>query len=354
LIVFALIVFPGVPGVRVIAAVVSVAPAVASYRLLENPIRWRTLNSRLLRRLLIFSLVPAVSVTCVLYLGAQVRWGRVWSSAVIQGQTAASIRGCHESRFDPNLCRWKVHDPRATVFLVGDSQASALSDGLITTDAALHLDTVESSQNACPFITPNLITWNPRYAAEKGYCHSWQSLTFKYAMSKAVQIVVIANRSPLYVNPDFGYALLRGQDGTFAQTRQSAAIAWRDALNQYVSKLRNAGKRVILVAEPPEGSTLDATVQTSLLIAHPRLPERAARAAANQVRAASFAAEVAVAAANPGVIVVDPFVTLCEAVTCPGGRSGDSFYSDATHLSHFGSLQMQEPLSRALRQALAH
>lgn len=350
LIVFALIVWPETPFVAGIAAFISLIPALVSYHWVEQPIRSMTFSGRTsILTLFTVTYLPVLLISAVLLIGASRQWGVDWDAGGDPTRSAAADRGCHDTRFDPALCSWPKNDPAGSVLLVGDSQAHALSDGVIQAAASLGYSTIVSSQNACPFTEPGRILWNPRYAAEKEYCAIWQKELMNYALESRPDVVVIANRSPLYVNAELDYATLLSSEGTPAQDIIESARNWQDMIQSIVSRLTEAGIRVVLVAEPPEGASADLAARQSLLIRNPSIPPRASRRAAEELRAASFAAEKRVVDSTPGAVLVDPFAVLCNTNLCPGDKGGQPLYSDGTHLSRVGSLALSALISEAIK-----
>lgn len=354
LIVFALILWPETPFVAGIAALISLIPALISFHWVEQPIRSMTFSGRKsILTLFTATYLPVLVISAVLLIGASRQWGVEWNSGGDPTRSAAADRGCHDTQFDPALCSWPITDPAGSVLLVGDSQAHALSDGVIEAASSLGYSTVVSSQNACPFAAPGRILWNPRYAAEKEYCAMWQQEVLDYALDSRPDVVVIANRSPLYVNAEMDYATLLSSDGTPAQDLNQSAREWQDMIQSTVSKLTEAGIRVVLVAEPPEGASADIAARQSLLIRNPSIPPRASRNDAEALRSASFAAEKSAVQSTAGTILVDPFTALCNIDNCPGDKGGQPLYSDGTHLSRIGSLALSTLIGEAIKSVTA-
>jgi hypothetical protein len=295
---------------------------------------------------------PVLVLIGVTLVGSRAAWGQEWSSAVPAGISAATERGCHDEPFDPDVCTWETPGARGSVLLVGDSQAHALSDGVIAAARQLDLSTTVTSQNACPFADVSRIEWNPRYAPEKAYCQPWNEEVIDFALATRPAVVVIANRSPLYVNADMDYATLTDKAGVSAEDAQESSTMWREALTESVERLTQAGIPVLIAAEPPEGLAAESLVRGSLLLRDPEVPDRAVRIDAEALRDPAMKAEAAIAASDPLVRLWDPFQVLCGETICPGMLDGVPLYSDGTHLSQEGSRFLTSTIAQELVSVL--
>lgn len=340
-IVFAVLLWPSRPiVVPIVAVVVSFLPALLSYRFVEMPLR----NAAdLVPRRMLTLVVACFSVPLILAgflaLGAKQHWWIAWPKTA-SFEDSASFR-CHDQDLDPLRCTWPSTTPGpADVFLLGDSQALSLSDGVIAADERAGLTTFISSRSQCPFISPGYL----KFEYETSGCADWQRAALAQALQERPSTVVIANRP--YINGMTGGVTLTHRDGSLPVDAVDGARTWEEALNGVVKPLREAGIGVVIASTVPEPS-YDAPAGGITQLGR----IRATKSEAEARRAVTFAAESQVASANPGTVLFDPIPVLCDDSICPDVRGDSYLYADPHHLSVFGSLELESSLSRAISTA---
>ncbi len=310
-IVFAALLLPNRPEVLVLAAAASIVPSLASYWLLEQPLRrLRPRTRRGSGTVIVTTLVIPIAACLVLLAGANSGWGLTAaddqaapavaqpigrpatnpgdgteapalaatpapSSPVsteapsgdgevaageggsLRSQHAAVQAGCVNSGLEPDACRFGPVDARGTVLLAGDSQAYALADGVIAAAQGLDLDTIVTSHTGCPFL-------GRESSGVHNYpCRSWQESIVDYALAERPSAVIIANRSAGYVHPEWKWRTAERDGGGAATSVDEAADLWRAGLEPIVATLQEEGIPVIIIAAVPEMTGY--TVRTSLL-----------------------------------------------------------------------------------------
>ena len=153
LIVFSAAIWPGRPWVLVVAAIVSVLPALVSYLGLERPIRANpNIRGRRVAWLLaVCLLVPTVAGFTVL-VGARSSWGNEAADRMqdqVGAEHAGEALGCDEGASGAvdqgTTCEFNAGSKRPHVYLYGNSIAAMYSEALIgaseTLDLPLTLDT---------------------------------------------------------------------------------------------------------------------------------------------------------------------------------------------------------------------
>ncbi len=394
LIVFTALLFPHRPGLLITAAAVSLLPAVASYRWLEQPLRGYRPRSRPRAGALIGTTLAVPLVACVVLLvGANSGWGLVPpadaatdAASMVAGQTGqdaattdaneageglasqpvpvggdaeadgevaggegGSLRsqhavvkaGCVNTDLEPDRCRFGPVDARGTVLLAGDSQAYALADGVIAAAERLGLDTVATSHTGCPFL-------DRESSGVHNYpCGSWQESIVEYALAERPAAVVITNRSGGYVRPDIGWRTVERDGGGRADSTDEAVDLYRAGLEPIVAQLSEAGIPVIIMAAVPEMTGY--TDRTSLLSsAFGSQAFEIGRDEAEEFRRPALEVEQALAAKHPGVTVHDPIPALCTEDTCSTERDDAPVFQDETHLAVPGSLLLADGLAEVL------
>jgi len=364
-IVFAGLVFPNRPLVLVAAAAASLAPSIASWRFVEQPLRVHRPRSRVHAAAIVaFTVALPIALCAGLFAGAEAGWGLVPSDengvasdehgrrrstrhASLRSQHAVVKAGCVNIDLDPERCRFGPAESRGTILLAGDSQAYAFADGVIAAGERLGLDTVATSHTGCPFL-------GLESSGKHGFpCAAWQRSIVEWAHANRPAVVVIANRSSGYVRPGKRWRTIAGEDGKRARSVEVAVARYRDGLERVVRELTSAGLPVVLIASIPH---MDGFVErTSLLTAAVGAqPFEVARADAEEDRRPAIEVERRLAEAIQGVALFDPIPTLCSAVVCAADRDGRTMYRDETHLSIAGSLLLTDELTRILGRATGH
>ena len=380
IIVFTVLLFPGQRTLLLIAAIASLLPAIASYRLLEQPMRRLRPRSRPRAAAIIATtLAVPLAMSVVLLIGANAGWGLTSASGVAVGAAAGtagspsgtqqdmavadgevaggeggSLRsqhiavkaGCVNSSLNPRRCTFGPENPTGTILLAGDSQAYALADGVVAAATALGYDTVVTSHTGCPFL-------GRESSGVHNYpCRSWQKSIVDYALKVRPKAVLISNLSEGYVHPEAGWRTAATDGGGRAGSVDEAVSLWRKGLEPVVSTLRRAGIGVVIISSVPQMTGY--TDGTSLLSqAFGSRDFSISRQDSEDYRKPAFDAERSVAKAYPGALVFDPHPSLCDEDTCWATHDGSVFYQDETHVSVAGSMLLVDRLSAAIRQAAA-
>jgi len=158
-IVIAVSVFPDVPLLPVIAAVASLIPSYLSYRWVENPLRYRSIDTRggWGRLIAVSTGVPILVSMSVLVLNAQ----SFWSPAVASARASTdphvdSVRGCaidvplDEIPWDE--CTWNTEASGVPIYLFGDSNAGQFSDTVLEFAKEAGRPVTVLAANGCPFM----------------------------------------------------------------------------------------------------------------------------------------------------------------------------------------------------------
>lgn len=389
-IVFAALLFPATQPTFVLAAAASLLPALASYVIVEQPMRrWRPSSTP--RAVSAAALVVGLPVALcgVLYAGAQSGWGvydTTTMGAEVEGVPstvgalgpdsgtmdepmsgvpgdgqlsdevgatqadlraahAAVARGCVNVDLDPKLCLWGPANPAGRVLVAGDSQGYAVADGVIAASGNLGYQTIVTSRTGCPFLV------RESTGSHEQPCGPWQKSVMDFAVASKPDVVVIANRSGGYVRPRAGWRLIETENGQTPGDARSARESYASALAGTVAELRRAGIAVVIIGAVPEmtGYVDQRSLLSSVLQAPPFTVDRRQ---AEDFREPALRSELALAASDPGIRVYDPLPVLCDDREC-ATRVGDEIrYRDQTHLSVAGAMLLVDGIQESLEAAL--
>ncbi len=390
-IVFAALLWPNSPTVLVVAAVASLVPAVASYVVLEQPLRrLRPRGAARIGSLVAVTVGVPIALCIALLVGANSGWGVLSSSPTaepsvaaplvpattaptpdsssestdpspapspsvttpdhedevatgeggsLRSQHAAVKAGCVNTDLDPVHCRFGAPDARGTILLVGDSQAYAVADGVIAAAQRLGYDTIVTSHTGCPFLA------RESSGSHNYPCRSWQQSIVDWATAEKPDAVIIANRSAGYVHPEWDYRTAARDDGSAATSRAEAVDLWRRGLTPVVRDISEAGVPVMIVAAVPEMTGYE--VRTSILGGVGE-PFTISRADSEADRKPALDVEQSLADEFDGVTIFDPNPSLCDATTCAADGPDGPVYQDETHLSLGGSLKLADRVAEAI------
>jgi hypothetical protein len=251
------------------------------------------------------------------------------------------LRGCVDAGFDPIGCLWESQNSKGLIMIVGDSQVYGNADGVITAANALGYDVLASSVNGCPFLDIQ--------GSGEGLinCRDWQNQVMDFIVKSNPDVVMIANRTNGYVNPENGWRTFLNSDRSPILSREASIVAYEDSLERVLAKITSSQIPVVLFQNIPEPKVAgthsmltkwmnrDRTVQTPL--------------ETMSVDYEVSARENLIVQKNSSTKVLNPIPGLCPNNTCLLIENGTELYRDSWHLSEYGSMK----LSALIRKILA-
>jgi peptidoglycan/LPS O-acetylase OafA/YrhL len=350
LIVFARALLPGRGWVAVAAAAGSLAPAYASYRFVENPVRHGAryrghsvvklagacIAAPVLTALALVALHRALDRTTTFE-----RWNRV------ERLHADSVLGCNAStplgERTTSRCSWSVPNARGRVVLVGDSNAGHFTEPFVRAARRAGYDPTVATLSSCPFVRLQV---EPGVGDFSKTCLHFVDATLATVLRMRPSLVVMAARSDDYVE-GVETGLATPGAARLAHDRAAKLRLWRQGLESVLSSLSRAGIPVVVVhplpALPATGP--DSAVLRVLLGAS---PETVPRATVDRRLAGVRAAEDAAVAADPTASTLDFENAVCSASRCSSVQHGRFMYRDRTHLSIDGALTLTSRFYRAI------
>jgi peptidoglycan/LPS O-acetylase OafA/YrhL len=338
------------------AAVFSLLPAVASYRLLENRIRYsQTLTGRKIIGLAACCvLVPLIAWTGV-FAGTRAGWkdqGLINARAQLSLH-ADELRNCRttDSLTAPQ-CRWDpVGESRGTIALVGDSNAGHFIEGLVQAANEMSYSVIVSTQSACPFV--DLDVAQPGIGFD-----TWCTNHVKEVTERLIQLrptaVVVASASDRYLSESLAVRL--PGTSTEATSATDKADMWTAGLESTLTRLTVSGVPVLAINPTPRFVEFDPGTRCMTIQAITdveRCGETRSRSDALDDRILAVEAEqAAVAGAGDAAMFFDPFDTLCPGDPCETTEAGTFIYRDHAHLSLAGSQKLAPDFSRVLTELL--
>lgn len=195
LIVFARIIWPATSGVAVIAAVFSIIPAGLSYRFVETRLR-RKPKSKERHSEAIFAFIVIIPLVFSFGLQKAANTGLGITGIEVRSDNAASEmnNNCGESPSEfLTLCKVGVKDPSFSVFLFGDSNAKAASDGVLEAVNAMGGSLTIATSSGCPFLL----------SSPSKSCDVFNSNRFDAVKKYKPDAVIIVNQQSDYLDQSY-------------------------------------------------------------------------------------------------------------------------------------------------------
>ncbi len=337
------------PAPGVLAALASIPLALASYRWLEQPIRsMRVRSGRSFGRLILAIYVPAVLAALALLLGSHfARTGPAGRSLdLARGQQfLADLRGCDawaSLRDVQGRCGWNTQASGRPIYVVGDSNADHLGDGLLLaaqrTGRPLYISTTQN----CPFVDAEF-RWSGSTEPPQA-CQQYVADNMDYLTHAPAGTVIISDIDWYWSNPSVS---LESPSGTRTTDTSAKLSILRNKLTQQIRQLQNHGNQVVLmqtvpqfdpVGTPYEQASLrlpyvyDPTSCSTLTLltsgCSQIMPESAALARQGAVRDVLRSV-----AGQTGATLIDPWPVMCTDAQCSTTVDGIVAYRDFGHLS---------------------
>ncbi|KAF1029083.1 MAG: O-acetyltransferase OatA [Pseudomonas sp.] len=334
--------------------VMSLVLGYGSWRFVEAPLRERRLLAGR-RSILIAALIGLVGLGLI---GKALSWtdGAPWrlSPQALQFAQAHTwsphLMNCLSDDKKNNhreLCHFGPQTNASRILVWGDSHASALIPALEDGAAKYDVSITQAGYSGCmPFYrkenTPGCRAFNQRVTTLLGQA--------------SFSDVVLVARWSLYVygerSGDTGASIHNPKTGEY--DRAIAEQIFADGLREQVARLRAGGHRVWLVKEVPL-QHFSVPYRLSRLAMLGRATDREGMPVGDHLRRQAYIETVfdQIAAADPGVRLLDPAPVLCAtAGWCGVELNGHALYTDDNHLSNVGARFIEaflEPLFSVVR-----
>lgn len=328
-IVFAFAMFPGVSGIGLLAAAISIGPALLSFRFVEQWTRYADWSSRtIVKRVGLIAIVTLVTAAGVLF-GARHSW---WNERVELARTEvlqehiANATGCHIylpiSADEYNKCLLQPEGNGKPVVLVGDSNADHLSDAFVAAGKTLGRPVNVVSASSCPFIVADV--------AIGDRCQTYIDNTMRWLEGQQPSTVAVSTSGSFY-----------DVDGEMP-------------LSQTVKEIEALGHEVVLVKPVPfffddnlQRGGWDPSACTALSLASDRCAAEISLDDA-RLRQGTTWDGLEGAAERTGAVVLDFSDQLCPDGICKTNPDGRWAYQDFNHLTVSESLLLTDVIIETL------
>lgn len=350
-IVFARMLWPDSDVALVAAAGASFAPAIASYRFVETPIR--NLQDLPVRRAAqIAAITLLVPVLICVGVAAASRHG-YWSPGIRQMQAAVlephAVTGCVTEDQPDGISRPCVFNsaaPGEPIFLVGDSTAWHLSEAAIGAGEILKRPVKILPVPSCPFKDVYISTPHPR--ADQACRIKYESV-MRWLRGQHAGTVIISDLNSVYHWPGAGFGLDPGKFETDDTPRDQMLDL---GLKKTVHELQASGHGVLLVQAFPEfeqPTKFDPLTCTLMSLYSNDCTATVTRRDADTFQQPERSSLERIAG-ETGATLWDPRDHFCTSETCSTQRDGVNLYVDMVHISAAASRALASSLAAALER----
>lgn len=340
LIVFARALDPSAQWIVPAAAIFSFAPAVLSFRYLENPIRRTPLRGGLVVRLAAVCVaLPAGAAVAVMpvSLVAPVRYSpAIHEDLAMHCDNPAPLG-------DPSRqhCIIRVPNSRGAVVLIGDSNAGQFTEPVLNAARALRLDVDIVTYSSCEFVPVRF---------HDSRCMYRNEASMKAMARVRPALVLIAGRSDVVVGD--GRIAIGRLGGALTSSPLLKQRIYEGALRQELFDLDRLDIRS-LVIQPVPRLQQDEAECAVVMLALGRCSGSLPRDRVDDELRAAVMAESRAARGIRLASVMSIEDAICGKKSCSARRNGVPMYLDLNHLSVPGSLTLtarfQAAISRRLR-----
>jgi peptidoglycan/LPS O-acetylase OafA/YrhL len=361
-IVFAVAMWPRTPWIPLAAALVSVLPALAVNRWIENPLRGAHLRKVSIRiALSLVIVVPPIALGVGLLISANQGF---WVPTLQNLQARAELRfgnadGCTgvplADAKGEDTC---TQDPLGTgtpVYLIGDSMAEQNADAVSSIAAQHNSPFLVRAQGGCPFLLAQvfLTTTGGEFSQN---CGEAVDKVVLWLSSAKPGVVAIAN-ADFYFRDDSIHVQTPSGD-SFVKSADKVS-AYIDAELALVTKLQSYGHRVVLVQANPNfrlNSYTESVERWSGILDCPTvrvLTNSCGSTAAQTLQDAAARQQpvwtaIQTVARETGSSVVDVRDLVCPGGMCPTQQGGTLMFREYQHLTVAGAKKLIPGFARVL------
>jgi len=332
-IVFAATLWPGNFTAVLIAGAVSVIPAWASYRWIEQPIRNRTFTRpRLTATILATMLVPVICAVTLVWAAPSLA-----STSRSQQLTAAAEFhidhqvGCDARKpmgsYEGGACIWNAEATGEPIYLFGDSHAGAVSEGLIAAGKELNRPVWIAVNSGCPFV--DLVSRvEGRLFTE---CGDYVRGSMDFFTNAPPGTVVIANNASWWQDPKI--ATGTSQDNLSNDTMKKYALV-ESAFEGMIRTLDSYGNDVVIVQTVPRYLKFRFAANQCVALVSPSANCEQTQTVVDLMKSQGTNREMLSRLGNqPGAKYFDTWKHMCSDGVC--ATNGPDFfrYRDSGHIS---------------------
>jgi len=327
---------------RVLAVLLSVGAAVASYRWIERPLRRRPVPTPAARvRFVAIVAIPPIVLGLGLWGAASKGYGNPDVVALSQATIplhVTFVEGCTWEIFEVNdrRCRWNEDAIGPPIYLIGDSNADHFSEAVIGVAGELNRPLETSIASGCPPLQAD-ITRDILGDEGRQRCQVYADTTLTWLDDAPPGLVIYSITSTYWTVDHFSV----GPPGAGTVDSDEKLAVFEPALAEAVERITAAGHEVLIVQPIPRfgWDPLECSLATILEQAC------AGSVALGDIEEAQREAwEITQRVADDaGVVVLDLTTVICPAGVCSTVTAdGIVLYRDPDHISVSGGAVLED------------
>ena len=354
-IVFAVALWPTHPvRVSAAAAALSLLPAWASLRYVENPIRS---SPRFTGRRLVALATVCLSLPILACLGLL-----AFSDALDSRPALAAWRLSQQAHLDhaqgcdsgqpigsqPPRCTWRVQDARGRLVLVGDSYAGHVTEAVVKAGNAEGFDVTVATFPACPFLDIRVYGSTP----DEPHCRLYYTRGLQALLRMRPSLVVTSFRADHYTeDPRIELTVASGRQAAGSVVTKESAM--ERGLTSTLKTL-NARGIPVLVVDPIPTSPREMGACAAVRVLTGSCPLTVSRSVADRRLAGPIRIDKLAVRRATRSYRLNLENRLCSRTQCSAIAHRVVMYRDINHLSVAGAREVTDLFRRAIRRFAAN
>lgn len=341
------------------AAVVSLIPAITSYYYLENPIRQCQIKERLNAVILVVSTILPAIVICMLVLYANIHhYGsdkiKAFQQSVDQVHVS-NASGCGQgyvsNTSSDTTCLWNADGRNKPIYLIGDSNADHVSEGVIAASKQLDRPVKIFTKGGCSFLGSS---WSDQTDVIQNNCLQFVANVLMLLKKSDPGIVIVGMSDSIWSRgPSVGPTRSdESNDPKIAHPYLQADLILK------INQIKNDGHQVILLQPVPKfiGNNNEVLFDHAKCNTISILYEICPKKISIELKYAQALQRAAREAISKAALLTDSSLIDLQAFFCPQticsnkDIDGQLLYRDAGHLSVQASLRLTNLFTSALRK----
>jgi peptidoglycan/LPS O-acetylase OafA/YrhL len=247
---------------------------------------------------------------------------------------------CVDVDFSPLRCSWGNASSAKSILLVGDSQAYAAADGFIEAASRVDAKISVGSISGCPFLN---VQTSGRKIVD---CEKFKSDVLKYIERTRPNVVIIANRTSGYLNPESGWRTFVTDTGEMVKSAIDARKIYEAELAGLVTRIQKTS-HVVLFQNIPEPENIGSPSSIwSYLVNRESYSGTAKTKVFTDIKVRSLETRLST---QYDFTLFDPYKVLCRD-QCLFGIDAKDKFMDSWHLSTVASKNLDLEIAAMLQK----
>jgi hypothetical protein len=247
---------------------------------------------------------------------------------------------CVDVDFSPSRCSWGNASSAKSILLVGDSQAYAAADGFIEAASRVDAKISVGSISGCPFLN---VQTSGRKIVD---CEKFKRDVLKYIERTRPNVVIIANRTSGYLNPESGWRTFVTDTGEMVKSATDARKIYEAELAGLVTRIQKTS-HVVLFQNIPEPENIGSPSSIwSYLVNRESYSGTAKTKVFTDIKVRSLETRLST---QYDFTLFDPYKFLCRD-QCLFGIDAKDKFMDSWHLSTVASKNLDLEIAAMLQK----